>query len=325
MKRDYVVGAPTHVIPEEKLALLTTMARLYYEEDLTQTEIARRLKVSKATVSRALKEAHRRKLVEVVIRYPISTESALAQALAERFHLKEAHVLSGSHRDYKSLVQAVGQLAARVVEAHLRDGTTLVVSLGQAVAATVDSLRIVEPRHVRVISAHGQSDTDLIEGSSIMRTLAGLFGDDVRIIPSPLILKDHEVCRVFKQEHAVREALDLAEHADLALVGIGAPIPEVSALLLNKYIRREDLQQLVDAGAVGDVCAVQYDAQGRILENGLNNRIVAIDIRCLRACPEVIGVSAGMPKAKAILGALRGRYINILVTDASVARYLLTA
>jgi DNA-binding transcriptional regulator LsrR (DeoR family) len=219
-------------------------------------------------------------------------------------------------------VLSLGELAARVVENHVRDGNTLAVSLGQAVASTVEAMHLDEPRNVRVVATHGQSDKDLIEGSAIMRNLSGLFGDDVRIIPSPMILKNEEVCRVFKQEHAVQEALELAEHADLALVGIGAPVPEVSALLLNAYVKPDDLRQLVEAGAVGDVCGVQFDAEGRILEGGLNSRIVAIDIRHLRDCPTVIGVSAGKPKAAAILGALRGRFINVLVTDASVARYL---
>jgi DNA-binding transcriptional regulator LsrR (DeoR family) len=318
------IREPVNPIEAEKIDLLVEMARLYYEEDLTQAEIAKRLKVSKATVSRALKEAHQNKLVEVVIHYPISTEPALASALVERFNLKEAYVLAGSHRDYKSLVQSVGQLAARVVEKYLRDGTTLAVSLGQAVAATVESLQIIEPMHIRITSTHGQSDKDLIEGSSVIRTLASLFGNDVRIIPSPLMLKNEEICHVVKQEHAVREALDLAEHADLALVGIGAPNPEVSALLLNKYVKLEDLQRLAAEGAVGDVCAVQFDDQGNILDVDMNRRIVTIDILRLRDIPVVIGVSAGMPKANAILGALRGHYVNILVTDANVARYLLS-
>jgi deoxyribonucleoside regulator len=314
---------PSDTIDNEKMKLMIKMAHLNYEENLTQSEIAKRLNVSKATVSRFLKEALRRGIVEVIIHDPVSMDWVLAKSLVERFGLKEAYVLADVDADYKNLIQSVGKLAAQVVEKHLRDGMTMAVSLGQAVAATADALQISDPIHVRIALTHGQSDTDLIEGSSVMQTLAQKLGNDMRIIPSPLMLKNEEICRVIKQEYAVREVLTIAENADLALVGIGALIPEISALLLNKYVKPEDLQKLVADGAVGDICAVQFDAQGNVLEVDLNRRIVTIDIQRLRDIPTVIGISAGLSKARAILGALRGRYVNILVTDTSAARFLI--
>lgn len=314
---------PTDSIDTEKINLMIEMAHLYYEENLTQAEIASRLKVSKATVSRFLKDAIRKGIVEVIIHEPVSNDWKLAKALTEHFGLKEAHVLAESLADYKSLIKSVGRLAAQVVKNHLRDDMTMAVSLGQTVAATVDALRISEPIHVRIASTHGQSDVDLIEGSAVLQTLAQKLGNDVRIIASPLLLKNESICQIIKQEHAVREVLAIAEHADLALVGIGAPIADISALLLNKYVEPEDLQKLVLEGAVGDVCGVQYDAKGKILDVDLNRRNVTIDIRSLREIPVAIGVAVGIPKVQAILGALRGHYVNVLVTDASVARLLL--
>jgi deoxyribonucleoside regulator len=313
----------TEPIDTEKTKLMVEMAHLYYEENLTQAEIAGQLKVSKATVSRFLKDAIRKGVVEVIIHDPLSSDWGLAKALTERFGLKEAHVLAEGASDYKGLVDAVGRLAARVLKKHLRDDMTMAISLGQAVAATVDALQISEPIHVRIASTHGQSDVDLIEGSSVLRKLAQKLGNDVRIIPSPLLLKNESICQVIRQEHAVHEVLAIAEQADLALVGIGAPISEISALLLNKYVKPEDLQYLTAEGAVGDVCAVQFDADGNVLDVELNRRTVTIDIRRLREIPITIGVAAGMPKVQAILGALHGHYVNVLVTDAGVARLLL--
>jgi len=125
------------------------------------------------------------------------------------------------------------------------------------------------------------------------------------------------------QEPHIRETLSLAYRADMALVGIGAPEPEVYSLLRAGYVDCEALAQLRAHGVVGDVCARRYDAQGQVLDVELNRRIVGIELEALQGIEQVIGVAAGEVKAKAILGALRGRHVNVLVTDDVAARKVL--
>jgi DNA-binding transcriptional regulator LsrR (DeoR family) len=309
----------------ERLDLMAEVARLYYEEDHTQGKIARKLSLSTATVSRLLQEARRRHVVEVVIHYPISTEHDLEARLVEKFGLIEAHVLAKPSRSYPALVKSTGELAASVLRRHLHDGITMCVSWGQAVRATAEALQITRPMRVRVVQGQGASDSDLVEGSDVVRHLANMLGGDSCIIPSPLIVKDIEICQIIKQEPIVQEALQIAQGSDLALVGIGSLHPKVSSLLRSGMATLEDLKRLDAQGAVGDICGTHFDSWGRVLDVEMNHRTVAIDIECLREIPVVIGVSAGMPKAPAILAALRGEYINILVTDSGVARELLRA
>jgi deoxyribonucleoside regulator len=307
----------------ERLGLMAEVARLYYEENHTQSEIARKLRISTATVSRLLQEARRRHVVEVVIHYPISTEPELEERLVERFGLDEAHVLARPSRSYPALVKSTGELAASVLRGHLHDGITMCVSWGQAVRATAEALQITRPIRVRVVQGQGASDSDLVEGSDVVRRLANMLGGDACIIPSPLIVKDIEICQVIKKEPIVQEALQIAQGSDLALVGIGSLHPKVSSLLRSGMATLEDLKCLEAQGAVGDICGTHFDEWGTVLDVEINHRTVAIDIECLHEIPMVIGVSAGMPKAPAILAALRGEYINVLVTDSGVARELL--
>lgn len=123
------------------------------------------------------------------------------------------------------------------------------------------------------------------------------------------------------QEPRIRETLRLARRADLALVGIGAP--EVYSLLRAGYLDREALAQLRTQGVVGDVCARHYDAQGRVLDIELNQRIVGIELQALHDIEQVTGVAGGEAKAEAILGALRGGHVNVLITDDATARKVL--
>lgn len=308
----------------QRLDLMARLAWLYYEEERTQREIAEELHISTATVSRMLKEARERNVVEIVIHYPISTDTDLEHRLVEKFGLVEAHVLARPSRSYPTLVRAAGELAASVLRRQVRDGFTMCVSWGQAVQATAEAFQITRPIRVRVVQAQGASEGGLVEGNDAVRRLASVLGGDSFIIPSPLIVKDTETCQIIKAEPIVQEALWVAEHADLALVGIGSLVPEVSSLFRSGMATRADLENLRAQGAVGDICGTHIDEWGKPMDVEINNRTVAIDITRLHQIPLVIGVSAGLPKISAILAALRGKYIDILVTDAGVAREILS-
>jgi DNA-binding transcriptional regulator LsrR (DeoR family) len=118
----------------------------------------------------------------------------------------------------------------------------------------------------------------------------------------------------------IQETLAIARRADVALVGIGSLHPEESSLLRAGYLDEGALAQLRTQGAIGDICARHYDALGSVLDIELNRRIVGIELNDLRNIDRVIAVAGGASKAEAILGALRGGYVNVLVTDDAAAQ-----
>lgn len=100
-------------------------------------------------------------------------------------------------------------------------------------------------------------------------------------------------------------------------MGIGAVEPSVYSLLRAGYVTEETLIELQRAEVVGDVCGWHFDIQGRIVDTYLNRCIVSLDSTALKKIPHVVGVAVGRPKAPAILGAIRGGFINVLVTDST--------
>ena len=55
----------------------------------------------------------------------------------------------------------------------------------------------------------------------------------------------------------------------------------------------------------------------------LNGRLVRMSVETLIKVPYSIGVAGGKLKAEAILGALHGKYVNILITDNTAAERVL--
>ena len=76
--------------------------------------------------------------------------------------------------------------------------------------------------------------------------------------------------------------------------------------------------------SVGEICTRFFDVEGRPCVTALDRRLVALDLNQLRAVPLVVCVASGTSKAAAILGAVRGGYVNSLVTDDVTAAEVLT-
>ena len=309
----------------DRTELLAQVASLYYEDDLTQGEIARRVGTSRSTVSRMLQEAREAGVVEITVHYPWRTVPQLGDALRTRFGLCQARVLLGRERTYEEIVRGLGALAARYVEGIVRADTVLGISWGLAVHSTVRALR-PERRLpitvVQMVGAVGEGDP-LIDGPDLARLLAGVYGGQYRYLHAPLIVEDLRARDVLLQEPRIRETLELARRADVALVGIGAPHAAVYSLLRAGYVDREAIAGLLAQGVAGDVCARHYDAQGCELDIDLNRRIVGIELEALHGIDQVIGVAGGEAKAGAILGALRGGHVDVLVTDDAAASKIL--
>ena len=84
----------------------------------------------------------------------------------------------------------------------------------------------------------------------------------------------------------------------------------------------KELKSLSDRGAVGDICLRFFDADGAPVVTPLNERVIAIELADLKRVDRVVGIAGGRRKFAAIRGALRGRRINVLITDRSTAERL---
>src|SRR3954470_2259981 len=107
---------------EEQLRLMTKVARLYHEHGIRQPEIARRLHVSQARVSRLLKQAELDGIVRTTVVVPEGVQTALEEQLEDRYGLREAVVVEVLDDSQEGVTRDLGTATARWLEASLTGG-----------------------------------------------------------------------------------------------------------------------------------------------------------------------------------------------------------
>jgi deoxyribonucleoside regulator len=314
-----------HEHDTERVYLLLQVAGLYYEQGLTQEEIARRVNLSRSNVSRLLTQARHQGLVEIRVRRPVPTVPTLESELKSSFKLHDAHVLANGMRSTDMILRGVGTLAAEQIRAYLHDGMVLSVGWGRALYETVQAFRPVSVRQVDVVQMMGGlgAVNPYIDGNELARHLAEAVGAHLYYLRAPYVVESAVIRDALMKERDIRMVIEMARNADLAITGIGSARPELSGLLRAGYLTEDDLHTIAETGAVGDVCGQYIDIHGEVCQLELHRRIITIDLPSLLAMKRVVAVAAWREKAPAILGALRGGFIDVLVTDEAAAQEVL--
>ena len=310
---------------QDRLNYLARIAVWYYEEGLDQEMIAGRINRSRSMVSRLLDEARQAGLVEVRVHYPLKTDPQFERQLCDTFDLREAIVLAEPPDNYALLLKRLGELGAQSLQKALRPGVVIGVSWGTAVHAVVSAMPTVpvpDATVVQLIGAVGHGDP-LVDGAELGRWLAQKLHASFRFLSAPLLVEDEALAVALRRERTIEETLALGARANVAVIGIGTPQPELSSLLRAGYLSRNELEAVMEKGVVGDIVAHQFDGDGHWLDISANRRAISLDADSLRRIPLVIAVSGGVNKAHAILGGLRGHYCSCLVTDAHTAQAVL--
>ena len=222
-------------------------------------------------------------------------------------------------------MQGLGILAADFLDGFLRDGMVLGVSYGRSLAALIQQLvpsKRIDMTVVQILGVLGMGNP-LIEGPDLVRQLANAYNANYRYLYTPMIVESEQTRDLLLKEPNVRDTLALGRNADAVVLGIGAHDAQDFGSIWTGYLNRKDLAFLRSRGAVGHMCAEHFGAQGDVLDVAYNRRVISIGIESLRKIETVIAIAGSAEKARAIYGALNGRYIDILITDDQAARRVL--
>ena len=301
--------------------LLAKVASMYYEQEMTQNEIAAALDLSRVKIYRLLKEARERQIVRILIDWPIKRAGELEKQLVAAFGLERALVLRTGATDAALLLRQIALLAARYLEEVLVDQSTMSICFGSSTYEVISAIRIDFQANVKVMQATGSLSHALKEydSSALTRQLAQKLGGEALYLSSPLLADNAEAAAMIRDQAVVGQTLEQVRRADIALVGIGDLDPMTSGFVKAGVADVAQLRDYRQKGAVGDMAWQIFDRAGRLYSCELNRRIIGVTLDELRAVPHTIAVAVGVNKAAAILGALNTGAINVLCTDEDAA------
>lgn len=312
---------------EEREYLLADIANMYYIQNKTQAEIARILQCSRSLVSLMLAEANEKGIVKINIQYPVKRVASLEQRLKEDFGIEEAIVVNRGNLDYSQMLRLIGRLAAMYLQNHLPEDGVLGIGWGSAVSEVVNALRPVAMPGMKIVQLSGalRMGDQSKDGPELARSLGQLLSARYFPLNAPAIVANVALRQALLEENQIKEVLELASRVDVALIGIGTTDLEASSMLRTGNISLGEIDELQAKGAIGDVCGYHYDLSGTILDLDINRRVVGVDLSVIkRKRCRVIAVAGGEQKSSAIFGALKGGFVDVLVTDNLAVERLLT-
>lgn len=298
-------------------------AKLYYQLDYSQQEIAKKIGVSRPTVSRMLQQAKEEGIVQIKIMDPQEDSEKIALALETEFGLKKAVVVYIPQYADNIVKKYIGEAASHYLYQNIQTGDQIAVSWGTTLYQVALSLQHKHVKDITVVQLNGgvsHSETNTY-ASEIIQLFGKSFHTNPYHLPLPAIVDHVVVKQAIEADRHIRRVLEIARQANIALFTVGVPTAD-SVLIQTNYFSDEELE-IIRTDAVGDICSRYINDKGEICHKELNDRTIGIELRDLSKKDQSILVAGGQNKIDAIYGALQGGYANVFITDQYTARSLL--
>ena len=297
---------------------LVRISRLYYELGETQERIAELVGLTRPQVSRLLKRARERAIVDIRVHDGTGTPS-VAPVLQERFGLREVHLAPPVSGPEDILRRSVGRVAARVLRTHVDDGCVLGMSDGVHMSALADALPEVSQPISCIVVPLGGGWWFGGGREEPFRRVAQALGATATSLYAPAVLPDAATRAALDGHPSIGRVRALWSRMDVAVFGVG------DRAWTAETFGQAALADLDAAGAVGEIVVEPFDRSGRFVAPYLRERIIAVEPEALARVPVTIAVAAGSSKVEPLLGALRTGIIKVLVSDVATAEAVVEA
>ncbi|MGY3765772.1 sugar-binding transcriptional regulator [Vagococcus vulneris] len=307
-----------------KNQLSIQVARLYYQLEYSQQQIAKELNISRPTISRLLKYAKDNGFVKITITDPVNDTEKLAQTIKDKYKLRHVIVAQTPSENYQLIVEQISHAASRFLSEQIQSDDILGIGWGMTIYEIAKRMKDSDRNGIQVVQlkgsvTHSQATTFAYEALTLFSEAYHTIGIS---LPLPVIFDNYETKRIVEQDRHIQHILALQQAATVALYTVGTVRDE--ALLFQLGYLSEAEKNGLQKAAVGDICSRFYTASGKIADMSVNERTVGIELNALAKKRLSILAAGGAHKLAAIHGALLGGYTNTLITDYWTAQHLAT-
>lgn len=296
-------------------SLIVKTAWYYYIENMTQQKISDKLGISRMKVIKLLDKAKQTGVIQFKISQERSQQLMIEQKLTTKWNLKDTFVVPTPPRE-ANLNETIAQAAAMYMGDRLTENMFINMGYGDTPSRVLNHLATMAETPISVVSLTGGVSYYLPNIRS------NIFNAKLYLYPSPLIVSSKEMCKAMRNEPPIQEIARMVRLATMTVVGIGA-MNEEATIINNGILNPNDFLYLSMQGAVGDVLTHFIDKDGNPIHSDIEERLFSTPLGTLKNLNNVIGISGGPSKVEAIRAALKGEYLDILITDEDTAAQLI--
>jgi DNA-binding transcriptional regulator LsrR (DeoR family) len=304
--------------PDERLKM-AYVARRFYRDDATRSEIAEEIGVSRFKIARMLERAKSLGIIKFEINAGDLVDPELSINLQKRFGLHRALVITAPGKSEEIVREYVGKAAAHLLSEIVEEGEVIGFTSGRTIYAVAGFLQSLA--RCDVVALGGVAGQATEHGVEILRRTQRVAGGRMWPIFAPLVVRDPATAQALLHDPLIHEAASQFTRVTKGVVAVGSWEPPNSQM----YDATRELgfaDDLLAQGVVGEVAATLIADGGKIIST-IDDRTIAIRAEILRKIPEVICVGGGASKARAMRAAIAAGLIDSVVTDASLACELL--
>jgi deoxyribonucleoside regulator len=308
---------------KSEMNLMIETARLYYEHHFSQQQIANKLGISRPGISRLLQKARETGIVKIEILDPESKGTALEAKLKKKYKLKDVIIVPNENEDSATIKQRLGKSAVKYLDHLIKDNMILGVSWGTTMLQVAQNIQARPTTGVTIVQLNG--GVTRAEYDTHASEVAQKMGEKYRavpfLLPLPAIVDNIKVKEAILSDKNIAHTLNLGKQAEVIVFTIGK-FDDESVLVKANYFKQNEVDTLIQDGAIADVCSRIIDNNGNICSTKLNDRTIGIELNEIKNKSYSIAVAGGKDKIKAITAALKGKLFNVLITDELVANQL---
>ena len=310
---------------------LMRVVDMYYQQEMLQDEIAKKLNVSRTTVSRALSKAKKEGYIKIIIDFPAENMIELEKEMEKKFHLKE--VIAVKVDDINNRDILVAREAAYYIARMIKNDMTIGIAWGYTMKKIIDAFDMykvgsqIKAKNIEVVPLLGTMTPETADNSDLRLSYASLLSSKLAEMvngisyhfAAPMYVKDIDTKKMLLEEPQIKNVMQKAKNCHAGIFGIGALVQNSSIAILEKDM----ILKLSKRNGVGEILGRVFDKYGNTVESEWNDRMIGLTLEQAKNIPIRVGVAFGEEKVKAIKTAISKNIINVLITDSVTAESIL--
>ncbi|MEA5002108.1 MAG: sugar-binding domain-containing protein [Christensenella sp.] len=304
------------------LNLMIKVIKKYYELGMNQEQIAKEEFISKSSVCRLIKKAQENGFVSYKINYPMESIQMLEDEFHKRFQLDKIFITPFYTEDMPIRLQDTCNAVVDDICKMVRANDTIGISWGTTMEQVATALTALpnNKKCDKIIMMNGSLAGDMtsLKSSRTVERFADFFSAKGYILPVPLLVDSKIVANLIRSDSYIQNVMNMAIESQFAVLSVGGVSPQTVLMRRNAYTK-EEFDELMSMGAVGDVVGRCFDMNGREVCAPIAERTIGIGLEELKKKRVRMGIAVGSHKIRAIIGALRGNLINMLYIDEMTA------